>query len=106
MSGTQLELGAQARAAARVDDAIGPIQTALSDLSDAVQGASDGFKGSAAAGLAEALRAWFEAADDLLPTLSEYAGHLVAVDVTEGQADQRQQQTYGRLTARLGGGAG
>src|SRR5262245_13193107 len=103
MSGTQLELGAQARAAVLVAGAIEPIQSSLSDVGTAVQVASGGFKGSAAAGLSTALEAWFEAAGDLLPTLNEYAGHLTAVDVTEAQADQRQQESYARLSSRLGG---
>ena len=103
MTGTQLELGAQARAAALVAGAIEPIQTSLNDVSNAVQAASGGFKGSAAAGLGTALEAWFEAAGDLLPTLSEYAAHLAAVDVSEAEADQRQQQPYARLSSRLGG---
>ncbi|MGH3367806.1 MAG: hypothetical protein ACRDOY_11440 [Nocardioidaceae bacterium] len=103
MTGTQLELGAQARGAALVSGAIEPIQSSLNDVSNAVQAASGGFKGSAAAGLATALEAWFEAAGDLLPTLNEYATNLIAVDVTEAQADQRQQQSYARLSSRLGG---
>jgi len=106
MSGTQLELGAQARAAALVAGAIEPIQTSLSDVGNAVQAASGGFRGSAAAGLATALEAWFEAAGDLLPTLNAYAAHLTAVDVTEAQADQRQQDSYTRLSSRLGGDVG
>ena len=105
MADTQLQIGAQTEAARLVTGAIEPIQTTLQDLATALQGASPGFQGGAAAGLGEALQAWFTAAGDLLPTLGEYATKLVAVDRTEAETEVRQQQSYARLADRLGGGA-
>ncbi len=103
MPDTQLQIGAQAEAAQLVLGAVDPIQTTLQDLGNALQGASGGFRGGAAAGLAEALDAWFTAAGDLLPTLQEYAAKLVAVDVTEARTEEAQQERYARLASRLGG---
>lgn len=103
MADTQLQIGAQTEAARVVAGAIEPIQTILQDLATSLQGASAGFKGGSAAGLGEALEAWFTAAQDLLPTLNEYAVKLVAVDRTEGETELRQQQSYARLAGRLGG---
>ncbi len=103
MSGTELQIGAQARAAGMVAGAIEPLQAALRDLGNDVAAASPGFRGAAAGGLGVALDAWFEAAADLLPTLNEYAQHLTAVDVTEAAADARQQAAFSRLASRLGG---
>jgi hypothetical protein len=103
MPDTQLQIGAQAEAAQLVLAAIDPIQTTLADLGTALQGASGGFRGGAAAGLADALEAWFTAAGELLPTLQEYAAKLVAVDATEARTEQDQQERYARLAARLGG---
>ena len=68
-----------------------------------LQGASGGFKGGAAGGLADALEAWFTAAGDLLPTLQEYATKLVAVDEAEARTEAGQQESYSRLADRLGG---
>ncbi|NHC12940.1 WXG100 family type VII secretion target [Motilibacter deserti] len=104
MADTQLELGAQARAAQTVQQALDPIQTTLSSLADALQSSGSGFAGGAAAGFAEAATAWFEAAQDLLPALQEYAGNLVATDVTAATTDAEQQAAYAaRLAGRLGG---
>ena len=105
MAGTELQIGRQSEAAQLVVDAIEPIETTLKDLATTLQGASPGFQGGAAAGLGEALQAWFTAAGDLLPTLGEYATKLVAVDRTEAETEVRQQQSYARLAGRLGGGA-
>lgn len=103
MSETQLQIGRQSEAARLVADAVEPIQTTLKDLAASLQGASGGFRGGSAAGLAEALEAWFTAAGDLLPTLQEYAARLVAVDRTEALTETQQQERYARLAGRLGG---
>ena len=103
MSETQLQIGRQSEAARLVVDAVEPIQTTLKDLATSLQGASGGFRGGSAAGLAEALEAWFTAAGDLLPTLQEYAARLVAVDRTEALTETQQQERYARLAGRLGG---
>ena len=103
MSDTQLELGAQTEAARIVVGTLQPIQTALQDLGSSLQTSSEGFKGGAAAGLGEAVEAWFSAAGDLLPTLQDYARNLVAVDTTEARTDQAGQERFARLAGRLGG---
>ena len=103
MVDTQLQIGAQADAARRVIAAIEPIQTTLQDLGTSLQDSADGFRGSAAAGLGEALEAWFTAAKDLMPTLNEYAEKLVAVDQAEATTEASQQARYAALASRLGG---
>jgi uncharacterized protein YukE len=103
MADTELEIGAQTRAAGVLVDAIEPIQTAIKDLGTSLEGASGGFKGAAAGGLAMAVQAWFEAAAELPPILGQYASKLVLVDTTEGESDLRQQEAYGRIATRLGG---
>src|SRR3954463_14779421 len=103
MSETQLQIGRQSEAARLVADAVEPIQTTLKDLAASLEGASGGFRGGSAAGLAEALEAWFTAAGDPLPTLQEYAAGLVAVDRTEALTESQQQERYARLAGRLGG---
>lgn len=103
MSDTELQIGAQAEAAQLVVGAIEPIQTTLENLGTAIQGASSGFLGGSASGLAQALEAWFTAASDLLPTLSEYATTLVAVDTAEAQTEIQQQERFARIAGRLGG---
>ena len=104
MAGTELEIGAQSRAAGLVMGAIDPINATLSDLNSAVAGAADGFRGAAASGLAEALTAWFDAAGELAPVLAEYARKLTEVDVAEAQTELTQRESYSRIATRLGGG--
>jgi len=103
MADTELEIGAQTRAAGVLVDAIEPIQTAMKDLGTSLEGASSGFKGAAAGGLAMAVQAWFEAAAELPPILGQYASKLVQVDATEGETDLQQREAYGRIAMRLGG---
>ncbi|MGH8869769.1 MAG: WXG100 family type VII secretion target [Actinomycetes bacterium] len=105
MSGsTELELGAQTRAAAVVQEALTPLQTTMRDLVSAIEAEQAGFRGGAAAGFAEAVGAWFEAAQDLLPTLAGMARSLAQTDVTAAQADAAQAASYERFAQLLGGG--
>lgn len=103
MSGTELQIGAQARAAALVTGALPDVESTLRDLGAAVADASEGFRGGAAGALAEALSAWYDAAGDLIPTLSAYAAKLTAVDETAAETEQRQHAAYSRIAGRLGG---
>ncbi|AWB93598.1 hypothetical protein [Aeromicrobium chenweiae] len=64
---------------------------------------SGGFKGASAAGLAEALTAWFTVAKELSPTLGEYATKLVQVDVSAAESDRRAQDAFSRISGRLTG---
>ena len=103
MADTELQIGRQSEAAQMVVGAIEPIRTTLQDLATSLQGASGGFRGGSAAGLAEALEAWFTAAGELIPTLQEYAAKLVAVDRTEALTEAQEQERFARLAGRLGG---
>jgi len=103
MTGTELQIGRQSEAAQLVVDAIEPIEATLKDLATSLQGSAGGFRGGSAAGLADALEAWFTAAGELLPTLQQYAAKLVAVDRTESVTEVQQQERYARLAGRLGG---
>jgi uncharacterized protein YukE len=102
--GTELVVGAQARAAARVRDAVPQVQDALDALAAAVGTTAAGFRGAAAGALGEALEEWYLAAADLVPCLHTFADNLLAVDLTASDADVRQQEAHQRLAHRLGGG--
>jgi uncharacterized protein YukE len=101
MADTELEIGAQARAAGHLIDAMDPIDRSIKDLADAVEAAAGGFRGASANALGEALTAWCTAAQELSPTLSAYAGKLVHVDVSAAEADRRAQEAFGRISGRL-----
>jgi uncharacterized protein YukE len=101
MSDTELEIGAQARAAGYLIDAMDPIDRSLKDLAAAVEASAGGFRGASSTALGEALTAWFTAAQELSPTLSAYAGKLVQVDVSAAEADRRAQEAFGRISGRL-----
>ena len=103
MTGMQLKVGAQARAAVDVAAAQEPLQTLLTDLAMSVQGAAAGFTGAAAGAFYDAVGVWLEAAADLLPLLDEYGRSLVATDVLAARTDGAQSAGYGLLAARLGG---
>lgn len=103
MSSTELQIGAQSRAAALVVEAVTPIDTALTDLANGISTQMSGFAGGAAAAFISAVEEWFTAAGELIPTLHGYAEKLVAVDATAAAQDQRQQEAYTRVAARLGG---
>ena len=103
MSGTELELGAQSRAAAVLGNAIGPIQDVLKDLATSLEADAPGLRGASGSGLGKALSAWFEVATDLPEILGTYARNLVEVDVTEAKADAHSQDTFSRIAGRLGG---
>ena len=87
MSDTELEIGAQARAAGYLIDAMDPIDRTLKDLAAAVEASAGGFRGASSNALGEAL--------------SAYAGKLVQVDVSAAEADRRAQEAFGRISGRL-----
>lgn len=103
MSDTELELGAQTRAAQAVADGIPDVMKVVEDLGTTLEGAMSGFRGGSAAGLAEAVTAWFEAAQQLGPALATYAENLVATDTAAARNDDRQQQLFTSYASRLGG---
>lgn len=99
----ELTIGRQATAALTVQDSVTTLNEYLRDLSDAIEASATGFKGSAAAGLGEALGSWFEAASKLGPALEQYATALATVDQEHGRNEEAQLGSYGRLADRLGG---
>lgn len=103
MADTELEIGAQTRAACAVAEGIPGITTVVQDLGTALEGSMAGFRGASAAAFVEAVTAWFEAAQDLAPTLAGYAERLVATDTAAAQTETTQDQRYHHLAARLGG---
>lgn len=54
-----------------------------------------------AAGLSEALQAWYAAAATLAPTLIEFAGKLVETDVAAGRNEQAQENRFARLLGQV-----
>ncbi|QWZ09457.1 WXG100 family type VII secretion target [Nocardioides panacis] len=103
MSDTELEIGAQTRAARLVADGAPAIMTVVQDLGTALEGSMSGFRGASAAAFVEAVTAWFEAAQDLGPALTGYAEKLVATDAAAARTETEQDARYQRLAGRLGG---
>lgn len=103
-AGTELEIGAQTRAAERLRDAVEPLQTTLTDLVTTIEGAADGFRGASAGGLVEALQEWLTVARDLSPVLDGYASRLTQVDVSNAGADERAVEAMARISGRMGQG--
>lgn len=103
MSDTQLQIGAQTRAAQIVASGVPDVLDVVENLGATLQGSMSGFRGGAAAGLAEAVTAWFEVANEIAPTLAGYAERLVATDIAAATTDAEQDQRYARLASRLGG---
>jgi HAMP domain-containing protein len=98
-----LDLGEPSAAALTVAVAIEPLQTLLTDLSDAAGLAGGGFRGSAAAGLGAALTAWFEVAASLSPILDAYSQALATVDLEHTVNEGTQTERYDLMEQRLGG---
>lgn len=101
--GTELEIGAQSRAAVQVAQLAEPLKQTLTSLGQGFEGAADGFKGASAAALAEAVTEWFTAAKDLIPTIGDYAQKLKAVDTTEAASDSRAVDRMSNIATRMGG---
>jgi uncharacterized protein YukE len=99
-----LQAGAQSRAARRVADEIPQVAGVLKELAAGLDSAAPGFVGAASAGLAEALRAWFEVAGTLPTMLGDYASALAAVDVTTVKTDTGGAQ--GLAGSASGSGSG
>ena len=98
-----LEFQEMADAAGAVAAGVEPLNTLLTDLSGSIEAAATGFSGQAAAGLGEALAAWFETAGTLGPILEGYAQALMTVANEHVLNEGEQSQTYARLANRLGG---
>jgi uncharacterized protein YukE len=99
-----LEYGELRDAATTVSDGIQPLSDLLTELSDSVGTASDGFQGQAASGLGEALTAWFQVAQTLGPIMEAYASALMTVANEHITNEGGTVTSYQRLTERLGGG--
>jgi uncharacterized protein YukE len=99
-----LEYGELRDAATTVSEGVQPLSDLLTELSDSIATASDGFQGQAAAGLGEALTAWFEVAKTLGPIMEAYASALMTVANEHVTNEGRQVTGYQRLSERLGGG--
>lgn len=100
-----LEFPELENAAQTVAAGIQPLNEILIELSDRVETAATGFKGQAAAGLGEALGAWFEVAGTLGPILEGYAQALMAVANEHALNEGEQVAAYDNLVQRLGGGS-
>jgi len=99
-----LEYGELRDAATTVSEGIQPLSDLLTELSDSIGTASDGFQGQAATGLGEALTAWFQVARTLGPIMESYASALMTVANEHVTNEGTQVSSYQRLTERLGGG--
>jgi hypothetical protein len=104
MSNISLEFQELQDAAQAVATGVEPLNTVLTDLGGAIETAAVGFKGQAAAGLGEALGAWFDVASTLGPILEGYAGAIMTVANEHVLNEGEQTRTYTSLIERLGGG--
>jgi hypothetical protein len=100
-----LEFGELNEAAATVAAAVEPVNQLLTSLSDSVAASATGFSGQAAAGLGEALGAWFDVANTLGPILEGYAQALATTATEHVLNEAEQVESYGSLAERLGGGS-
>lgn len=101
MADTELEIGAQSRAAAMVRDGMIPVQEILGDLNSALVAASEGFRGNAAAALGGAVQAWFDAAVTIGPALAAFADNLVATDAAAAATEAATENRFARLLGDL-----
>lgn len=99
-----LELEQLSDAAILLAEGIGPVHDILTSLSDEVAAASAGFRGEAAAGLGEALSAWFDVASSLAPILEGYAQAIMQTANEHRVNDAGQAERMGALMERLEGG--
>lgn len=100
----QLVHGAQTRAANRIIDALPTIDGALRELGPAIESHAQGLAGSAAQGLAQALRAWFQAAADLPRVLTDYAVDLAGVDQDVATMESTNVEALTTAAGRHGSG--
>lgn len=91
-------------AAVTIAEGIGPAQDIVTALSDSIGTASAGFQGQAAAGLGEALTAWFDVAATLGPILDGFASAIMQTANEHRVNDVGQAERMGRLITRLEGG--
>ncbi len=82
-----LVLGQQTEAANLIIGRLPGVQGILDGIPTAVTDQASGFVGGAAAGLANALGDWLQAAGDLPKILSDYAMALAEVDRTAAASD-------------------
>lgn len=99
-----LEFPELERAAHTVAAGVQPLNDILTELGGTIETAAVGFKGQAAAGLGEALGAWFEVAGTLGPILEGYASALMTVANEHVANEGEQISSYQNLVQRLGGG--
>lgn len=98
-----LEYGEIQAAATTVADGMAPLQDILTELSTSIEAAATGFRGQAAVGLGEALKAWFEVASTLGPIMEAYSSALMGVANEHIVNDGQQVERHSHLAARLGG---
>ena len=91
-----LELGAQTRAARVVAEAVPEVMSPVDSLARAVPTDAAGLRGSAAAGLGQALQAWFEVAGGLPDILCGCAEDLVAASASVDGVRVRVLESDGR----------
>lgn len=99
-----LEFAELQTAAQLVAEGVRPLSDVLTELSDTIGVAADGFQGQAATGLGDALTAWFEVAQTLGPILEGYSAALMTVANEHVVNEGERVDSYQQLAARLGGG--
>ena len=100
---TELELGAQIRAAGTVADALPQVEQTLRDLTRELQTGLEGLRGASGAAFAAAVGAWLEVAAGLVPTLGYLAEGLVKTDLVEATTDAHGSASFSIIQSVLDG---
>lgn len=100
---TELDLGAQSRAAQIVAQAVPGLQDALKTGAEAIGAEVDGFTGSAAGAFYTALKAWYVVGSQIPQGVGRYALNLATTDANIGANQTSTVQSYSNARTRLSG---
>lgn len=103
---TQIEIGAQTRAAQRVDAKQGEFQQQLTLLSGEVDGLRASYTGQSASSFFELAESWLDDARAIIAEFSSFSERLTRVDQATTAAEDEQAAAYRQnvtpLQRRLG----
>lgn len=102
MADTELQVGAQTRAANLIGTALPDISQRLRQVGEDLEAQMTGFQGASAAAFAQAVSGWLESAAQLPGALSAYASKLIETDQAAATNDAQQSTGFTRLQGRLG----
>lgn len=98
---TELQLGAQTKAAHTVELAVPDLGKALKTSAEGIQAEAAGFSGAAAGAFYTALKAWFQAGAQIPNGVSRYGASLAATDANVTANQTSTAQAYNTARTRL-----